>query len=109
MPPLRGCGARSGEKRGGSGDCVGGTTYPKSARYAMEAYLRRFRVGGSSNGRTPDSDSGCLGSNPSPPATQSRLSRKFSLTALKSPQIAGFLNPFGTRDGSKFGSLWNLP
>ena len=25
-------------------------------------------VGGSSNGRTPDSDSGCLGSNPSPPA-----------------------------------------
>ncbi len=26
--------------------------------------------GGSSNGRTPDSDSGCLGSNPSPPATK---------------------------------------
>lgn len=25
-------------------------------------------AGGSSNGRTPDSDSGCLGSNPSPPA-----------------------------------------
>jgi hypothetical protein len=25
-------------------------------------------VGGSSNGRTPDSDSGYLGSNPSPPA-----------------------------------------
>lgn len=29
----------------------------------------RRTVGGSSNGRTPDSDSGCLGSNPSPPAT----------------------------------------
>ena len=28
-------------------------------------------IGGSSNGRTPDFDSGCLGSNPSPPATQS--------------------------------------
>ena len=26
--------------------------------------------GGSSNGRTPDSDSGCLGSNPSPPANK---------------------------------------
>jgi hypothetical protein len=30
----------------------------------------RRPVGGSSNGRTPDSDSGCLGSNPSPPATR---------------------------------------
>jgi hypothetical protein len=30
-------------------------------------------IGGSSNGRTPDSDSGCLGSNPSPPATHVAL------------------------------------
>src|SRR4029079_4453958 len=29
--------------------------------------------GGSSNGKTADSDSACLGSNPSPPATQSCL------------------------------------
>ena len=42
---------------------------PRFVRPAPSDATHSAPVGGSSNGRTPDSDSGCLGSNPSPPAT----------------------------------------
>ena len=41
---------------------------PRLFRPAPSDATHSAPVGGSSNGRTPDSDSGCLGSNPSPPA-----------------------------------------
>ncbi len=41
-----------------------------SGRWSKRAVPNRFSgFGGSSNGRTADSDSACLGSNPSPPAS----------------------------------------
>ena len=44
---------------------------PKCARPVLKN-PRNAPAGGSSNGRTADSDSASLGSNPSPPATQPR-------------------------------------
>src|SRR5665647_2043460 len=46
-------------------------------------------AGGSSNGRTPDSDSGYLGSNPSPPANQCGLCAVISTFARTADIPAG--------------------
>ena len=60
-------------KRDGSGR----GPYPSRAGYAIDyASFQCPAGGGSSNGRTADSDSASLGSNPSPPAIQSILRRK---------------------------------
>lgn len=49
---------------------------PRLFRPAPSDASHSAPVGGSSNGRTPDSDSGCLGSNPSPPANSLALISK---------------------------------
>ena len=62
---------------------LGHTCY--TPRLSVAAHpLRIDGLGGSSNGRTADSDSACLGSNPSPPATQLVEIARFS----KSPHSA---------------------
>ena len=45
-------------------------------------------LGGSSNGRTADSDSACLGSNPSPPATQSNPKDRLRVHTRDRPPTA---------------------
>src|ERR1700684_2222781 len=69
--------------------------------YAIDYASFQRPAGGSSNGRTADSDSAGLGSNPSPPATQSILRRYLSRPSQIPPYSAGA----ATRSGGGEGGL----
>src|SRR5690606_21904810 len=68
--------------------------------------------GGSSNGRTADSDSACLGSNPSPPATHPRTMTVAELKRLDIETVACVLqcsgNGRGFFDHKPSGTPWTV-